>query len=76
MVGLDRIRDVILQNIGLELVDQPNTTPFLVMNLQQHAIPLFGDCAHRRMKLLATVAPPRPQHINRQAPRMDTHKRR
>ena len=54
-VRVDRVSALILELVGLELVEQPDA-PALLEQVEQYAVPLVGDAAKRDLELPSAVA--------------------
>jgi len=55
LVGFDRVRSLILQLVGLDLVEQADTAALLAQ-VEQRPAALLADGPERRVQLLAAVA--------------------
>src|SRR5207245_9968994 len=66
LVGLDRVQSPILQVVGMELVQEPDTSPFLVPDVENYAHAVGSDHLHRRVQLRATVTSKAAEDVARQ----------
>ncbi len=56
LVRLDCVKSAILQVICVQLVEQPDSSTFLVADVQDDAHPIGGDHLHGRVQLRAAIA--------------------
>src|ERR1700694_4198053 len=56
LIRLDGIEARVLEVVGVQLVEQPDTATLLVADVQDHAGAVGGDRFHRGMELCAAVA--------------------
>jgi hypothetical protein len=75
MLGLDGIAPFVLQAIGLQLVQEADTAPFLA-HVQEDATPARSDGRERGFQLVAAVTAERVEQVARHALRVDTDQRR
>ena len=68
-VGLDRVQPVLLELVGLELVQEPDSATFLG-HVQEDAGALRLDARQRELELLAAVAAERVEDVAGQALRV------
>ena len=71
-VGVDGVHALVLQVVGLELVQQADAAA-LLGQVEQHAGALALDHRQRRLELLAAVAAQRVEDVAGQALRVDAH---
>src|SRR5438132_2329059 len=74
MICFNRIQTAVLQRISLQLRRQADATALLMFVDQQPAA-LLGNGLHGHLQLVPTVTPQRPEHLAREALRMDAHQR-
>src|SRR5206468_5950785 len=74
MICFNRIQTAVLQRISLQLRRQADSTALLMFVDQQPAA-LLGNGLHGHLQLVSTVTPERPEHLAREALRMDAHQR-
>ena len=73
-IGLDRVHALILQVVGLDLLDQSDAAAFLGQ-IDQHAGPFLTDHLHGQLELVAAVTTQRRQQVAGEAGRMQPHQR-
>src|ERR1700730_16202958 len=76
LVGLDSIQPAILQVVGVQLIQQPDATAFLVADVQDDANTVRGDHLHRRVQLGSAIAAKAAEDVPREALGMCTQQRR
>src|SRR6266496_3597851 len=74
MICLNRIQTAVLQRVSLQLRRQADATALLMFVDQQPAA-LLSNGLHGHLQLVPTVTPQRPEHLAREALRMDAHQR-
>src|SRR5271156_3741986 len=74
-IRFHRVEPIVLQLVGSQLVDQPDTTA-LLRQVEHDAGPRFGDLAERKFELRTAVAALRREDIPCQALRMNSNDRR
>ena len=74
-VGIDSVEAGILQLIGTELVDETETTAFL-LQVENDAAARLLELGQRQAQLVAAVAASRAEHVPGQARRMQPHRHR
>src|SRR5215216_4866684 len=65
LVRLDRIRAFVLELVGLELVEQSDSPPFLI-EIHDRAATIRRDQLHGLVELPATVTSQRMKHVSRE----------
>ena len=73
-VGLDRVEALVLQVVGLDLLDQADAAAFL-RQIDQHAGPFLADHLHGQVELVAAIAAQRGQQVAGEAGRVQPHQR-
>src|SRR6266568_7081944 len=74
MICFNRIQTAVLQRVSLQLRRQADATALLMFVDQQPAA-LLSNGLHGHLQLVPTVTPQRPEHLAREALRMDAHQR-
>src|SRR5438309_7887818 len=74
MICFNRIQTAVLQLVSLRLRRQADATALLMFVDQQPAA-LLSNGLHGHLQLVPTVTPQRPEHLAREALRMDAHQR-
>src|SRR6478672_8736451 len=74
MICFNRIQTAVLQRVSLQLRRQADATA-LLMFVDQHIAALLSNGLHGHLQLVPTVTPQRPEHLAREALRMDAHQR-
>ena len=69
-VRLDRVPPLVLEPVGPQLVGQADRPALVPADIQDDAASLVADHLHRRVQLLAAVAPERAEHVAGQALRV------
>ena len=71
LVGLDGVHALVLEVVGLHLVEEPDAAA-LLLHVDDDALALPGEL-HRRLELLAAVAAQGVQRVAGEAGRVDAH---
>ena len=71
-IGVDRVEPLLLELVGVELVEQADSAS-LLREIEQDAAALLVDHRERRLHLLAAVAAQRVEDVARQALGVDAH---
>ena len=74
-VGLDRVRALILQLIGAQLIEQPDAAALLVF-VDQQAAAFGGDGIEGQLELPAAIAAQAVEHVAGETLGMDAHQGR
>src|SRR6266496_1155471 len=74
MICFNRIQTAVLQRVSLQLRRQADATALLMFVDQQPAA-FLSNGLHGHLQLVPTVTPQRPEHLAREALRMDAHQR-
>src|SRR5207245_8171589 len=72
MICFNRIQTAVLQRVSLQLRRQADATALLMFVDQQPAA-LLSNGLHGHLQLVPTVTPQRPEHLAREALRMDAY---
>ena len=75
LVGRDGVVALVLQLVGLQLVDEADAAA-LLQEVEEHAAAGLDDLLHRELELLAAVAARRAEDVAGQALRVDAHEHR
>src|SRR5690606_19362264 len=62
LVGLDGVHPLLLQLVGLQLVDEPDAAA-LLLHVEHNALPRALDLLHGPRELVAAVAPGAPEDV-------------
>src|SRR5436309_13246044 len=74
IICFNRIQTAVLQRVSLQLRRQADATA-LLMCVDQQPADLLSNGLHGQLQLVPTVTPQRPEHLAREALRMDAHQR-
>src|SRR5258707_10905050 len=74
MICFNRIQTAVLQRVSLQLRRQADATA-LLMFIDQQPAALLSNGLHGHLQLVPTVTTQRPEHLAREALRMDAHQR-
>jgi len=76
LVRLDRVHAFVLEIVGMQLVEEPDSAALLVADVEDHPDAVHGNGLHRRVELRAAVATQASEDVSGQTLRVGSKQHR